>query len=231
MTTVAADDDHPYLASKPTDWTLTLWATVLDRDGHQAAHVHPTGWLSGVYYVAVPEPAPDAPEKSGWIEFGRPPDELGLRRDPSVHALGPTPGLMLLFPSYFYHRTMPFTGAGQRVSIAFDLMPNEQAAEAMSPGQLSEAELTAELERVSQLMREMHVNEAATLDQAMHYYHRGNRRKRALTDFSIEAERANIRRIIGSFGPEVFERFAGSGDPQRAARIHHRHAPLRDHAR
>ena len=49
----------------------------------------------------------------------------------------------------------------------------------------------------------------------MHYYHRGNRRKRALTDFSIEAERANIRRIIDSFGPEVFERFAGCGDPSR----------------
>ncbi len=377
---IPADTDHTFLATAPERWKLTMWATVLDQGGHQAPHVHPTGWLSGVYYASVPEAAPGSLADAGWIEFGRAPDELGLRRDPSVHALGPTPGLMLLFPSYFYHRTMPFTGTGQRVSIAFDLMPNEQAAEAISPGQLSEAELTAELERVSQLMHEMHVNEAATLarrlvssapehahaayllglavyrqgglkeatewleravelapetaryrmdlgasytqrgdteaaiaqlekaieldprdteacmrlatlfsdrgefdrsaaaydialqrdpdngaplyglsnikridaddprvqrqisvlesrqleplneavscfavartldqdgrlDQAMHYYHRGNRRKRALTDFSIEAERANIRRIIGSFGPEVFERFAGSGDP------------------
>ena len=46
---------------------------------------------------------------------------------------------MLLFPSYFYHRTMPFTGAGQRVSIAFDLMPNEQAAEADKPGSAERA--------------------------------------------------------------------------------------------
>ncbi|MGB5623435.1 MAG: sulfotransferase, partial [Gammaproteobacteria bacterium] len=57
------------------------------------------------------------------------------------------------------------------------------------------------------------LDQAGRLDQAMGYYHRGNRRKRELTDFSIEAERANIRRIIDSFGPAVFERFAGKGDP------------------
>ena len=59
-----------------------MWATVLDQGGHQAPHVHPTGWLSGVYYAAVPEPAPGSPPDAGWIEFGRAPDELGLRRDP-----------------------------------------------------------------------------------------------------------------------------------------------------
>ncbi len=30
---------------------------------------------------------------------------------------------MILFPSYFYHRTIPFRDAGTRVSLAFDPMP------------------------------------------------------------------------------------------------------------
>ena len=29
---------------------------------------------------------------------------------------------MLLFPSYTFHRTLPFAGAGERISIAFDVL-------------------------------------------------------------------------------------------------------------
>ena len=31
---------------------------------------------------------------------------------------------MLLFPSYIYHRTVPFEGAETRISIAFDVVPD-----------------------------------------------------------------------------------------------------------
>jgi hypothetical protein len=31
--------------------------------------------------------------------------------------------MLLLFPSYFYHRTLPFRSAEQRISIAFDVVP------------------------------------------------------------------------------------------------------------
>ncbi len=30
---------------------------------------------------------------------------------------------MFLFPSYFYHRTVPFENEQNRISIAFDIMP------------------------------------------------------------------------------------------------------------
>jgi hypothetical protein len=33
----------------------------------------------------------------------------------------PKVGQLILFPSYFYHATIPFTGSGRRVSIAFDV--------------------------------------------------------------------------------------------------------------
>ncbi len=35
----------------------------------------------------------------------------------------PEEGLMLLFPSYFYHRTVPFEAAEERISISFDVKP------------------------------------------------------------------------------------------------------------
>jgi hypothetical protein len=30
---------------------------------------------------------------------------------------------MLFFPSYLFHRTLPYRGAGERISISFDLGP------------------------------------------------------------------------------------------------------------
>jgi len=45
---------HPYLDSMPAEFSLDIWATVLNPKGHQKPHFHPGGWLSGVYYPALP---------------------------------------------------------------------------------------------------------------------------------------------------------------------------------
>jgi hypothetical protein len=37
----------------------------------------------------------------------------------------PYEGLMVLFPSYFYHRTIPFEGDSARISLAFDVVALE----------------------------------------------------------------------------------------------------------
>jgi hypothetical protein len=63
------------------------------------------------------------PGQAGWIEFGRPPEHFHGSVEPEVRAFQPEEGLMLLFPSYFYHRTVPFESAGTRISIAFDVLP------------------------------------------------------------------------------------------------------------
>jgi tetratricopeptide (TPR) repeat protein len=147
------DEDHPFVATRPDEWKLTLWATVLDQEGHQAAHLHPTGWLSGVYYAAVP-PTRDGSEHAGWIEFGRPPDDFRLDTPPQTRLFQPEPGLMLLFPSYFYHRTVPFQGAGKRVSIAFDIMPSDASGVGvLQTGGLSRQEIESKAGRVQQLLQ------------------------------------------------------------------------------
>ena len=44
---------------------------------------------------------------------------------PAVHAYQPRPGRLLLFPGYFYHCTVPFISTQRRISIAFDVVPEE----------------------------------------------------------------------------------------------------------
>lgn len=114
--------DHPYRDRSIRGWSLNLWATVLDSQGHQAPHIHPGGWLSGVYYAALPGDM-DAGNGAGCIEFGRGPDDLELEQAPRTKLLTPAEGLLLVFPSFFYHRTLPFTSDQPRISFAFDVIP------------------------------------------------------------------------------------------------------------
>jgi Flp pilus assembly protein TadD len=87
--------------------------------GHQLPHLHPLAWLSGVYYVAVPPGLGDA----GALEFGEPPSRVTARIEPERRRVSATPGRLVLFPSWFWHRTLPFAQPGERISVAFDVMP------------------------------------------------------------------------------------------------------------
>ena len=119
------DANHPYLARRPSQWHLAAWGVVLSRRGHQLPHTHPSGWVSGVYDVKVPESVHDpARNREGWIEFGRPDARFTCVRDPRVRVIEPVEGTVLLFPSYVWHGTLPFDSDEERISIAFDVHPD-----------------------------------------------------------------------------------------------------------
>jgi tetratricopeptide (TPR) repeat protein len=118
------DGAHPFIDSMPQRYRLTAWSVVLERQGHQIPHIHPSAWLSGVYYVALPPGVAESSEDTaGWIEFGQPPDHYHGKVPPELVLEKPREGLLFLFPSYFYHRTIPFDAPGRRISVAFDVVP------------------------------------------------------------------------------------------------------------
>jgi len=123
-TRLAGAGPHPFVDSMPSHYRLTAWSVVMPSGGHQIAHIHPSAWMSGVYYVEVPEAVSESTEDTaGWIEFGEPPEHFHTSSDPERLLERPRAGLLVLFPSYYYHRTIPFESAGRRISIAFDVMP------------------------------------------------------------------------------------------------------------
>ncbi len=126
MRALPVDQAHPFLANRPKRFRLTAWAIVLRARGHQIPHNHPSAWLSGVYYVKLPAiVGMPGQGQAGWIEFGRPPDHFHRTVEPEVRAFQPEEGVMVLFPSYFYHRTVPFETAETRISIAFDVLADD----------------------------------------------------------------------------------------------------------
>ena len=103
------------------------WANISTPGGSHRSHAHPNSLLSGVWFV-------QSPEGSGQLEFRDPRVNgwLRLERVEPVPAnsqtvnVSPTPGLMLMFPSWLGHMVGQNTGAGERVSVAFNVMPTGQ---------------------------------------------------------------------------------------------------------
>ena len=101
-----------------------IWSVRLRGQGYHTNHVHPEGWLSSACYIELPRSmASDGDgSKQGWLKFGEP----GIATTPPLAPesfIRPKAGLLALFPSYFWHGTVPFEGDDTRLTIAFDLVP------------------------------------------------------------------------------------------------------------
>lgn len=121
------DDDHPVRVGRGHGIRLrAAWSIWVTEGGYHRSHVHSKGWYSSAYYVSLPSTLgdSDAPEPAGALAFGRPgtatPEMLA-----ADHVVPPTEGTLTLFPSYFWHGTLPYSGSEPRVTVAFDAVPSD----------------------------------------------------------------------------------------------------------
>ncbi len=115
------DASHPLSARNSGESRYVgCWSVQLAQHGFHVNHLHPEGWLSSAYYVAVPTETADARERSGWIKFGEPALPVpGVEAD---FAVQPRPGRLVLFPSYMWHGTTAIRGTEPRLTMAFDVV-------------------------------------------------------------------------------------------------------------
>jgi uncharacterized protein (TIGR02466 family) len=113
--------------SAPADLKVRMWGWGINMRANDVntQHVHPDAKVSGVYYAVIP------PGQTGGAK-GKPGGSI-MFCDPRPRAhmnqvgnqiteivVQPTPGMMVLFPSYYEHCVIPFKGAGVRTCIAFN---------------------------------------------------------------------------------------------------------------
>lgn len=127
MATALASAAYEFAPKPPAAWRLHGWAVILRSSGHQTPHFHPAGVVSGVYYVRVPKIVRDGGAgEAGHIRFGHPLLDLpgaGAAGPALTASFKPEEGMLVLFPSYFWHHTVPFESDEERISIAFDAIP------------------------------------------------------------------------------------------------------------
>lgn len=99
------------------------WSVRLRTSGFHTNHVHPRGWISSACYIDLPDHMADTGCEEGVLIFGEPSivTQPALRAE---HAVRPEVGMLVLFPSYFWHGTVPFAGERTRLTVAFDAVPD-----------------------------------------------------------------------------------------------------------
>jgi len=116
-----ADAECLLIKSWPEAFYLNGHSVRLQTSGHQTAHIHASGWLSGVVYLQL---VPSDKEDEGAIVFGS--DGYGhplLTDDIAETVHRPVKGDIVFFPSSLFHRTIPIRQDGERIIAAFDLVP------------------------------------------------------------------------------------------------------------
>jgi len=104
-----AGTDHPVLRQSYSKLHLVAQAQILESQGFLLSHIHPGGWISSAYYLAIPDEVSNSDnENAGWLEFGRPTADIKTDVKLETRCIKPQPGMVALFPSYFFHGTRPF---------------------------------------------------------------------------------------------------------------------------
>jgi tetratricopeptide (TPR) repeat protein len=109
------------------------WSVRLEPGGFHLNHVHPKGWLSSAYYIEIPDTIGTREgDRSGWLKFGEP--GATTPGCGANHFVRPEPGMLVLFPSYIWHGTVPFHDGGRRLTAAFDVVPTAASEYSGSAG-------------------------------------------------------------------------------------------------
>jgi len=118
-----------HLFGERLPWSLKeMWVNVLDTGGRQAMHNHANSFISGVVYLTPTHPGSQTVfmKSPGGSEFMFRNDHQGMTpgqfsADKWVSPT-PTPGDLLLFPSYLLHAVPPNQGE-RRITLSFNAIP------------------------------------------------------------------------------------------------------------
>ncbi|WP_197463257.1 tetratricopeptide repeat protein [Prochlorococcus sp. MIT 1306] len=106
-------------------YILRGWAIVMGKGGNLKSHNHELGWLTGTFYLQMPER--EANSKEGAIEFSHQGPKYPQGNSSfDTRVIRPEVRDLNIFSSSLFHRTLPFQSKTQRICIAFDLQKNEK---------------------------------------------------------------------------------------------------------
>jgi len=104
---------------------IDAWGNINRGGDYNVVHTHPNCMWSGVYYVTKGNPDPAIPQ-NGLLELLDPREAANYLQIRNTildgrEFIDNVPGRMLLWPSWMKHMVHPYTGSGERISIAYNV--------------------------------------------------------------------------------------------------------------
>jgi uncharacterized protein (TIGR02466 family) len=115
----------------PISWDIAIWSNINRFGDYHSPHTHPWSYLSGTYYVQIPDetarPEYQSELPPACISFRDPRSvsyplayPQGSRFSPN-YTIQPVPGAMLMWPSAVFHFVHPNLSTQKRYSISFNI--------------------------------------------------------------------------------------------------------------
>lgn len=128
-------DDIGATPGKPRfEWGIEMWANVSPAGASNQFHTHPGAYWSAVYFVNDGG-ADVSRDNEGALILLDPRSPMNRMYAPDLvfkpvsgerqryqHVVAPEPGKLIAFPSWLSHSVRPHSAAGERISIAMNLM-------------------------------------------------------------------------------------------------------------
>ena len=115
------ESDEGFIRHWPKKYNLYGWLVAIQSGGKLDAHIHKEGWLSGSLYFKMPK---KLNKNEGNIVFGI--DGANYPKDNKKYPQeikDIDQGDLVMFPSSLFHHTLPFESQEERISFAFDVIP------------------------------------------------------------------------------------------------------------
>ena len=113
------DRRHPYLAWRPRNLRIVGRGLVLEAGGRLESHLREESWVSGLYLVSGGRGRPT----DGGFEIGRPPARYAGDATVESRRIPTDPGLLTLFPAFFFQSAGPVESGQELVAIEFHGLP------------------------------------------------------------------------------------------------------------
>ena len=107
----------------PKKYNVRAWFVKLIKQGYQKSHIHPTAWLSGVFYLDVPK---NMKKDQGAIKLSIQGYDYPKFKKMKQIVFKPKNYDLVIFPSSLFHSTIPFVSSQKRCVIPFDMVPVKQ---------------------------------------------------------------------------------------------------------
>ena len=116
----------------PVNWQIHAWANVNRLGDYHDPHNHPGSYLSGTYYLKIPETRETTRNRAdlrpSHITFYDPRTGVNMnaiKGDPYVdpeYTVLPEPGLLMMWPAFLHHFIHPNLSKDTRVSVSFNIV-------------------------------------------------------------------------------------------------------------
>ena len=105
----------------PKSYNLVGWHVRLSSGGNQSSHIHPDGWLSGIFYLKIPSNTKENEGKLKLSIHGY--NYKIINENIAEKIISPNEGDIVIIPSSLFHQAISYYSDENRECIAFDVIP------------------------------------------------------------------------------------------------------------